>query len=127
MEQVDEQIEEHKRGDDQYFKTASLFLSLCNNFFHFFDVAPFAEQVNTLKFLFSGFTLDQEKLTLELREPFNSVWDFNLKSAKRKNGRGCLSPLELFGYFNFAVLRKKFEEFLKNNEFVLTYIEKFPA
>ena len=83
------QLEEHTRADENYHITAATVLNLARNALRIFESSEVHEKNALLNYLLQNAVLDGKKLTFELKKPFDSL----LKLAQAKTENRALSPV----------------------------------
>ena len=81
------QLEEHTRADENYYITASTVFNLAKNAFKLFESSEIPEKRTILNYLLQNYTANGKKLEFSLRSPFNTILDFaNQPTWLRRQG-----------------------------------------
>ena len=70
------QIEDHTRADENYYITASNVLNLAKNAFELFKSSEIPEKRAILNYLLQNCDANENKLEFSLRSPYNHILEF---------------------------------------------------
>lgn len=76
------QLEDHTKADENYYITAGTVLNLAKNALSLFESSEVSEKRTLLNYLLQNSTTNGKKLVFDLRTPFNHILTF----AKRPSG-----------------------------------------
>ena len=94
------QIEEHTRADENYHITASTVLNLAKNALTLFESSEIEEKRALLNYLLQNSVVDGKQLVFTLRKPFDSILTF----ANQPTG---LWWLDMFRTLDWGSIKRK--------------------
>lgn len=92
QEEILKQMELHTKADENYYIQAGMLLDVASRAWEIFSSSQVEEKQEFLKFVLEDLTLNGKFLKINLRKPFNFIWDYA--------GRSLWLP-ELFKRENF--------------------------